>query len=181
MITPTSTIMRAAVRDPDGPFNILTFPHEVATHEIWGKTPNTFYVLRHPTINWKFDQGKPPQNHILLPIDAQIRKMPTIADIDLIISQSRNTDEFKTCYGIAQFYHLPLLAIEFEDNKTGLMGPDIVRGNVNVFRTEPIRASWHAFDERNSMILDTDKDTPVDWHNLFKKVAKVIFKGNNKL
>lgn len=179
MISPTSSIMRAAVRDPDGPFNILLFPHDISFHEILGKTPNTFYVLRHPTINWQFDKGKPPANHILLQPDPQVRKMPTICDIDLIISQSRLTDEFNTCYGISQFYHIPLLAIEFEPNSKGIL--DIVRGNVNAFRTEPIRTSWHIFDERNSMIMDSDKDTPVDWHNLFKKAAKVIFKGNNKL
>lgn len=181
MITPASTIMRASTRDPDGPFNIMLFPHMLEFHEVMGRTLNNFYVLRHPQFDWPFSEGKPPANHVLLPPNNELKIMPLICDIDFIISQTRNTDEFQICYQIAQFYHLPILAIESMEKRKDLYTSSIMRGNLNVFTSEPIRASWEIFDERNSILLQKDEQTPAAWHKLFAKAAKSIFKGNNKI
>ena len=67
MVSPTSSIIRAATRSVREPLNILTFPTHERYETLLCQTGHNFYSYRAEGIkDWNTNYGEIPDNYILL-------------------------------------------------------------------------------------------------------------------
>lgn len=165
MLTPVSSITRAATRDPNGPLNILTGP----THESYEtnlcKTGHNFYALRgfENFKDWDSRYRPLPSNYILLNPALGMDQIPVGLDFDLVLSQHK-FGQFQVLKQFADMLHLPLLSLEHTLpyptwTEARLQSLKTMRGNVNVFISEFSRKGWGWNDDEADVIhhgVDTD-------------------------
>lgn len=147
MPTSIQSILRRATRNPDGPWNILTFPTHERYEESMCGTGHNFYSMRAAGIkDWNMDFAPVPDNYHLLPMSQDTLQVPPWLSFDMVLSQNK-AGQFQIAQNIARQLQLPLISMEhtlpMPDWGMGqrALASSMV-GDVNVFVSEHQRDAW---------------------------------------
>lgn len=165
MLSPVSSITRAATRGADEPLRILTGP----THESYEtnlcKTGHIFYALRgfENFKDWDKKYRPVPSNYILLNPELGIEQIPVDVGFDLVLSQHK-FGQFQVLKQVADMLHLPLVSLEHtlphpSWGNDRLANLKAMHGDVNVFISEFSRKEWGWGDTEAEVVnhgVDTD-------------------------
>jgi len=164
------SIIRRATRNPDGPWNIITFPTHERYESAMCQTGHNFYAVRAQGIkDWNDSYAPLPENYHLLPESRDMLVVPPWLEFDMVLSQNK-AGQFQIAQQIALQLQLPLISLEHR-----LPMPELsrgqramaasLRGDVNVFVSEHQRDEWgfeEDFGEVNHTGIDTDLFCPPD-------------------
>jgi glycosyltransferase involved in cell wall biosynthesis len=165
-----SSIIRAATKEKDAPFNILTFVTHERYENFLCKTGHNFYALSSVGAKeWNTNYGPVPDNyHILKSPDETIR-IPLHLDVDFLLSQSK-FGQFQIAKQIATRLQLPLISLEHtlpvdDWSPDNLRTMRSMRGDINVYITEYNLKQWEGGGADSCVIyhgLDTVQFSPPD-------------------
>jgi hypothetical protein len=173
MPTPIQSILRRATRNPDGPFNIITFPTHERYESSMCKTGHNFYAVRAAGIkDWNDTYAPVPENYHLLPMSTDQLVVPPWLQFDMVLSQNK-AGQFQIAHEIARQLQLPLISLEhtLPMPEWGVGQRSMaasLQGDMNVFVSEHQRSEWgfpEDFGEINHTGIDLDVFTPPeeDW------------------
>jgi glycosyltransferase involved in cell wall biosynthesis len=183
LISPISTILRAATRKENEPLNILTFPTHERYESNLTKTRHRFYAYRAPGIkDWNKTYAPLPENYELLPTNHNFQNnpldtLPKYVEFDLILSQNK-AGQFQIAKYISQQLYLPLISMEHTlppewYNNEEISTVHNMSGNINIFISEYSKNQWR-WPSDNVKIIPNTVDT-----NTFKPLN--IERGNHIL
>ena len=90
MVSPVSSITRAATRKINEPLNILTFPTHERYESMMAKCGHNFYAYRAEGIkDWNTTYAPIPENYFLLDPELGESQIPDYVDFDVVLSQNK--------------------------------------------------------------------------------------------
>jgi len=164
------SILRRATRQPNGPWNILTFPTHERYESSMCQTGHNFYAVRAPGIkDWKESYAPVPDNYHLLPMSQDTLVVPPWLTFDMVLSQNK-AGQFQIAQEIGRQLQIPLISLEhtlpmpdWSSGQRAVMAS--LQGDTNVFVSEHQRDEWgfpKDFGEVNHTGIDIDMFCPPD-------------------
>ena len=172
IISPVSSITRSATRSFNEPLNILTFPTHERYETLLCKTGHNFYSYRAKGIkDWNPNNGKVPENYILLDPKVGEDQIPKYVDFDLVLSQNK-FGQFQLAHPLAKKMHVPLVSLEHtlpvpNWSPEVLQGTRSMRGDVNVFISEYSIRGWGWEKANDTKVITHGVDTDLFCPNPF--------------
>ena len=164
MVSPASSIIRAATRSIREPLNILTFPTHERYETLLCQTGHNFYSYRAEGIkDWNTNYGEIPDNYILLDPTLGPQQVPPYVDFDLILSQNK-FGQFQIAEDIAYSLHLPLVSLEHtlpmpQWGGGVLNSMQAMNGDINVFISNYSIGQWGFSPAENIKVITHGVDT----------------------
>ncbi len=179
MPTPIQTTIRRATRNPEGPWNILTFLSHERYESLMAKTGHAFYSIQTPVLaksDWNTNYAPVPENYTILPISEDTLTVPPWLAFDMILSQHK-AGQFQIASQIARQLQIPLISMDHRLPAPGSEVREIAAaqsmiGDVNVFISEYQRAAWEFPDDFgtiNYIGIDTNMFVPPPPERDFKR------------
>ena len=177
MATPIRSIIRAATKDANSPYNVLMLldPNNLDFISNLASTNNNFYFLgKVNDAKWNNPDIPKPENCFVLDCD----DIPSHIDFDLVLCSNKGFFQFLK--SLCDFWHLPLVVLEQETIQdeykiTNQHEWSVLRtfqGDVNVFLSQEIRDSWgqmgYVIEENNPSFCDA-------WDNIFQEASKLVY------
>lgn len=162
------SILRRATRNPDGPWNILTFPTHERYESAMAQTGHNFYSIRMKGgKGWCTEYAPVPSNYYLLPESTESLIVPPWLSFDMVLSQSKEA-HFPIARQIAQQLQIPIISLQHvlppptmpQAERAAVAS---MRGDTNVFVSEFQRSQWgypEDFGEINYTGIDTEMFCP---------------------
>jgi len=140
MPTPIQSVLRRATRNPEGPWNILTFPSHERYEESMCKTGHNFYSIRTSALvkqDWNESYALVPENYCLLPMSPDALRVPPWLSFDMILSQHK-AGQFQIAHEVARQLQIPLISMEHRlpmphNTRAEIAAAQYMLGDVNVF------------------------------------------------
>lgn len=174
MATPLTRILRAAARSPEDPLNILLVG---ATHEryesMMARCPHNFYMLGGPSIKpWDRRFAEMPSNYTQLDGSLGPNQIPLDIGIDLVVSQSRNT-QYGYARQFAEASNCPMVSVEHvlpnpHWGEARFLEKSALRGNLNVYISEYSRDAWR---DPEGVIIEHAVDAELFRPNMVKSLV----------
>ena len=164
MLSPVSSITRAATRKINDPLNILTFPTHERYETLLCKTGHNFYSYRAEGIkDWNINNAKILENYVLLDPNLHEQQIPPYIDFDLVLSQNK-FGQFQTAFPIAKKFHLPLISLEHtlpvpDWSEEVLQQTRTMRGDINIFISEYSLGAWGWSSQNDTTVITHGVDT----------------------
>ena len=164
MVSPTSSIIRAATRSVREPLNILTFPTHERYETLLCQTGHNFYSYRAEGIkDWNTNYGEIPDNYVLLDSSLGPQQVPPYVDFDLVLSQNK-FGQFQIAEDIAYRLHLPLVSLEHtlpmpQWGGGVLNSMQTMSGDINVFISNYSIGQWGFHPAENTKVITHGVDT----------------------
>tara|TARA_B100000519_G_scaffold40574_1_gene30454 strand:- start:9591 stop:10610 length:1020 start_codon:yes stop_codon:yes gene_type:complete len=173
MISPVTSITRAATRKIKEPLNILTFPTHERYESMLAKCGHNFYAYRAQGIkDWNTNYADIPDNYFLLDPDLGEEQIPEYVDFDLVLSQNK-FGQFQIAKKLAGMLHLPLVSLE-HTLPIPTWGEDVLestrqmRGHLNLFISRYSIDAWGWQEGKDTLVITHGVDTD-------------LFKPNNEV
>jgi len=164
MSSAIQSIIRRATRNPNSPWNILTFPTHERYETSLAATGHNFYGIRRPNSKeWKTHYAPVPDNYHLLPVSEGL-ELPPWVDFDMILSQNK-VSQFRIAQIVAHQLHIPLINLEHtlppnEWTPGKIANFRSLQGSINVFVSEYQKQMWGIDGIVNPTGIDTDVFCP---------------------
>lgn len=162
MATPIGSILKRACRNPDDPYNILTFvTHERYQSNLANCNANFYLLQNGPGIkgDWKTSYAPIPDNHIILSTyqDNPLEVIPSYIDFDFILGQHK-FGQAQTALQLGSYLNIPTVILEhtvptnksLQDNLENLKN---IKGDINIFISDYSRDQWGWKDDEAEVIL----------------------------
>jgi hypothetical protein len=166
MISPLTSITRAATRNRNEALNILCFPTHERYQQSLDLTGHKFYMWRGQGIkDWSSQYAKLPLNHFLLDPALGDNQIPLWLDIDAVLCQSKQ-GQYNVARQLSQALHVPLINSELTAPLAG-WGPEVIaqyklaRGHFNVFLTDFTKGAWGYGNDDSAIVIKHGIDTAV--------------------
>ena len=164
MLSPLSSIIRAATRKPNEKLNILTFPTHERYESMLAKTGHNFYAYRAEGIkDWNETYAKLPDNYHLLDPELADSQIPEYIDFDLILSQNK-FGQFQKAIQLSNTLHLPIVSLEHtlpmpQWSESTMQQVRNMRGHVNLFISKYSTGAWGWEDRNDTFVVTHGVDT----------------------
>jgi glycosyltransferase involved in cell wall biosynthesis len=186
-MNPIKSIIRAAVRRPDEPLNILTYSAHAPVESELAQTNANFTALWSEGLKtWDLSQRPLPPNYKVVDIKNDIRNIPD-GNYDLILGHNMMAHG-QIAQQVSRVLHIPWVQLEHccrVVDENGYRFYRSLKPNVRVFITEFSRDQW-SFSEGEAEVIyhgidsDTFKPGVYPRDNLVLSVAN-DFKNRNQL
>jgi hypothetical protein len=176
-MTAMRTIIRAATKKEDEPYNILILLDNKSLTYIskLSEMGNNFYIWENANeTEWDDKVVMKPDNCFTI----KGNEIPEYLDIDIILCLNRGF--FKFCKSFADFWHIPIILLEFESpsdeykqsDPQGWMMVKQCEGDINVFTSDESRDCWGQL----GYVIPEDNDNFCDsWNNLFQEACSLVY------
>ena len=171
MLSPITSIIRAATRKKEDKLNILTFPTHERYESMLAKTGHNFYAYRAEGIkDWNETYAKIPENYTLLDPALGDAQVPQYVDFDLVLSQNK-FGQFQKAIQLSKTLHLPLISLEHtlpmpQWDSNVMTQVRNMRGDLNLFISKYSINAWGWEDKSDTSVIthgiDTDLFCPAD-------------------
>ena len=162
MVSPVSSITRAATRRINEPLNVLTFPTHERYESMMAKCGHNFYAYRAEGIkDWNTNYAPVPENYFLLDPELGENQIPDHVDFDVILSQNK-FGQYQIAKKMAGLLHLPMISLE-HTLPVPNWGSDILepirnmRGHLNLFISRHSIEAWGW--EEGTLVITHGVDT----------------------
>ena len=176
-MTAIRTIIRAATKNQDDPYNILMLLDEdnlTYTSKL-AETGNNFYFWE--TVNgiaWNDSIIMKPENCL------GIKGEGTPEHIDFDIALCSNRGFFQFFKNFSSFWHLPLVLFESQvpneaykqSDPQGWLAARQCEGDINVFVSEDARNSW---EQLGYVIGESSDNFCSSWNNVFQEACSLVY------
>lgn len=163
-----SSIIRAATKKENIPYEILSFPtHERYQGRLAGTNANFYLWWQKGIKEWKFEYEKLANNHRMLDHRLGNSQIPLWLDLDCILSQNK-FGQIQISKQIGRQLQLPIISLEHtlpmpNWPKERLRQLKDLRGDINLFISEYSRAEW-GWDENEAEVVHHGVDCDF-WKN----------------
>jgi hypothetical protein len=166
MLSPISSLTRAATRGDNEPLNILCAPTHERYQSSLALTGHKFYMWRQEGMkDWSNQYAMLPANHFLLNPAHKENQIPLYLDIDAVLCQSKQ-GQYGVFRQLAQRLHVPLINSELTTPLAG-WGPEVIeqykqaRGHFNIFLTDYTKGAWGYGNDPSALVIKHGIDTDV--------------------
>jgi len=176
-MTAMRTIIRAATKNQDDPYNVLMLLDEENLIYIFkmAETGNNFYFWE--TINdtgWNDSIIMKPENCLSI----KGKDAPSHVDFDIVLCLNRGFFQF--CKKFADFCHLPLILLESQipteeykqSDQQGWLASKQCEGDINVFISEETRDGW---GQLGYVIAENSDNFCDSWNNVFQEACSLVY------
>lgn len=161
-----SGIIRQAIRCPNEPFNVATFPTHESFESGISLSRARFWAFRAPNIkDWNVNYRPIPANYVLLNPERGDSQLPPDVDYDIILSQNK-FGQYQKAADLSRRLQLPLISLEhtlphpsWKPNYIEQVAA--MRGHFNVFISEFSRKAWGYEDDSEAIVIHHGIETDV--------------------
>ena len=177
-MTAMRTIIRAATKKEDEPYNIIMMLDDEQSLPYISNlcdTQNKFYFWESINgVDWNDNMCMKPQNCIKL----QGQSMREHIDFDIVLCLNRGF--FQLCKNIANFWHIPIILFESQipneqfkqSNPQDWFTAKNCEGDINVFISDETRDEW----EQMGYVIGQNSESFCDsWNNVFQEACSLVY------
>ena len=176
-MTAMRTIIRAAVKSPDDPYNILMLLDEDNLTYIssLANTGNRFYFWESVNgMGWNDSIIMKPENFLCI----KGENTPEHVDFDIALCSNRGFFQFFK--GLSSFWHLPLVLFESQipneeykqSDPQGWLATRQCEGDINVFVSDAARDGW---GQLGYVISESGDNFCDSWNNVFQEACSLVY------
>jgi len=164
MVSPVSSITRAATRKIHEPLNVLTFPTHERYESMMAKCGHNFYAYRAEGIkDWNTTYAPVPENYFLLDPELGESQIPDHVDFDVILSQNK-FGQYQIAKKMAGLLHVPIISLEHtlpvpNWSPSVLESTRHMRGHLNLFISRYSIDAWGWEEGKDTLVITHGVDT----------------------
>ena len=164
MVSPVSSITRAATRKINEPLNILTFPTHERYESMMAKCGHNFYAYRAEGIkDWNTTYAPIPENYFLLDPELGESQIPDYVDFDVVLSQNK-FGQYQIAKKMAGLLHVPMISLEHtlpvpNWSPSVLESTRNMRGHLNLFISRYSIDAWGWEEGKDTLVITHGVDT----------------------